>query len=113
MLRVCQQCSLLLLLFSRILSKCGIDTTLCGDCVRSCREKLGNASSVESCLGKTKSGTQASATSSYYNSIILMVDNWIPGPEARADFSFSRPKRRTCDDLGDWSCGGEVAGLRT
>lgn len=75
----------------------------------SCGEKLCYASSVESSLGKTKGSTQTSATGSDYDSIVLVVDNWVLGTESRADLGFSCAQRCTCNDLCYRSCGGEVA----
>lgn len=54
-------------------SKRGVDSSLCGDGVRSSWEELGNTSSVESSLGKTESCAKTGTSSSDDDSIVLVV----------------------------------------
>lgn len=54
-------------------SESSIDSSLCGDGVRSSWEELGNTSSVESSLGKTESCAETSTSSSDDDSIVLVV----------------------------------------
>lgn len=54
-------------------SQSSVDSSLCGDGVRSSWEELGNTSSVESSLGKTESCAKTGSSSSNDDSIVLMV----------------------------------------
>jgi len=54
-----------------------IDTTLSSDCVRTSWEQFGNASSLETFLDETKSGSKTSTTGTNYYCIISMVNNGV------------------------------------
>ena len=56
-----------------VLSKGGIDTTLSGDSVTSCREKLRDASCIEASLCETEGGTQTGTTGTDDYRIIFVI----------------------------------------
>jgi hypothetical protein len=56
-----------------LLSESSVDTTLSGDSVRSCGEKLRDTGSVETGFRKTEGGTQTGTTSTDDDGIVLVV----------------------------------------
>lgn len=90
-------------------SERSIDTTLRGDCVTSCGEKLGNTGSVETSLCETESGSQTGATSTNDNRIVLVVNDWVFVGEEWG--SLLCAKRLVGDDPRGGSRTGEVACL--
>ena len=58
-------------------AKSGIDTTLSSDCVRSGREKLGDASGLVASLGQTEGGSETGTASTNDDGVVLVVDNCV------------------------------------
>jgi hypothetical protein len=77
MLQSCQPPHLASEVQAHSLSKRGIDTSLRGDGVRSCREQLRYAGRVEASLGETECCSQTSASGSNNDSVILVVDDGV------------------------------------
>lgn len=88
-----------------------IDTTLRGNGVGTRREQLRDTSGVEAGLGQTECGAETRATSTDYQSIVLVVYHRVL--VAKKWRSLLGAKRLIREDLGDRPGGGEGAGLRT
>jgi hypothetical protein len=60
-----------------LLSECGVNATLCGDCVRSSREKLGYTGSVETSFSETECSAETGSSSADNNGIVFVVDDGV------------------------------------
>jgi hypothetical protein len=85
-----------------VLSKRGIDTSLCSYGMRSGGKKLGNTGRVEASFSKTESCSQTRASSSNNDSVILVVDDGVfLGNEAGR---FLCPQVLGCENACRWPC---------
>ena len=59
--------------FSHV-AESGVDAALGGDGVGACREELGDAGGFEAGFGEADGGTESSASSSYHDGIVVVVN---------------------------------------
>jgi hypothetical protein len=69
------------------LTESGVDSTLCSDGVRSGREQLGDASSLEASLRATHGSSQTSTTSTDDDSIVLVVNDRVLGGQGSSQLT--------------------------
>jgi hypothetical protein len=83
------------------ISKSGIDTTLGSNSVGSGREQLGDASGLESLLSAAHSSSKAGTSSSYYDSIVRLIDNVVFGSYSSTGHSSGTANNKTTLGAGE------------